>query len=147
MSRDVEAEIAALEILDTKALQARWALVYGRFPPKRIRRDLLRRAIAYRIQEEAFGGLRAVTVRRLKRLADKLATLDEEIGREAARPALRPGVRLMREWNGETHVVDVVADGFLWRGSKYASLSAIARAITGSRWSGPRFFGLLEKRS
>jgi hypothetical protein len=103
-------------------------------------RDLLSRAMAYRLQEQVVGGLRAATLRRLRRLAEDLRA--GEAAKITSAPTLQPGVRLMREWNGETHVVEVLADGFSWRGAAYQSLSAIARAITGVRWSGPRFFGL-----
>ena len=141
---DVEARLAELARLDAPALRRLWQEHYGCPAPKRTRADFLRRAIAYRIQEKAYGGLRPATVRRLKRLAEELAAS----GRITATPAsqLQPGARLMREWNGETHVVDVAEDGYRWRGRTYRSLSVIAREITGARWSGPRFFGLNGKR-
>ena len=141
----LEGRLAEVRDLDVAALRAAWADEFGRPAPARLSRDLLVRAIAYRIQERRGGGLRPATLRRLNRLAEDLQNGRET---ESAPPSpLQPGVRLMREWNGETHVVDVLADGFAWRGASYASLSAIARAITGVRWSGPRFFGLLDKRA
>jgi hypothetical protein len=142
-AREVEQRLAEIETYDSGALRQEWQKLYGCPAPKRIRRDLLLRAVAYRIQELAFGGLKPATVRRLKQLADKTW-----VGPAAPPPAaasLRPGMRLMREWNGETHLVEVVEKGFTWREQPYPSLSAIARAITGSRWSGPRFFGLLDR--
>jgi hypothetical protein len=142
-AREVEQRLAEIETYDSGALRQEWQKLYGCRAPKRVRRDLLLRAVAYRIQELAFGGLKPKTVRRLKQLADKT-----RVGPMAPPPAaasLRPGMRLMREWNGETHLVEVVEKGFTWRGQPYPSLSAIARAITGSRWSGPRFFGLLDR--
>jgi len=141
----LEARLGALLHLNVHTLRGIWVEEFGRPAPAHFRRDLLIRAIAYRIQERKAGGLRPATIRRLKRLAENL-----QDGREpkALSPSrLLPGVRLMREWNGETHVVDVLAAGFAWRGAHYTSLSAIARAITGVRWSGPRFFGLLNKRT
>jgi DUF2924 family protein len=98
------------------------------------------RSLAYRIQERAQGALRAATRRHFKKLA-------EQFQEGAAPPAfntapLKPGTRLIREWRGETHEVSVVEDGFTYRGSRYQSLSEIARLITGTRWSGPLFFGL-----
>lgn len=151
----VEREIAALDTLDTKALQARWLELYDRDPPSRIRAGLLRLGIAYRLQEKAFGGLKPHTVRLLRKLAAELRA-DREAKRSAAQapdtampqwvatqsPLLSPGTQLMREWNGSTEIVDVVADGFLWRGTTYRTLSAVAVAITGTKWSGPKFFGL-----
>ena len=141
-ARKVEQRLAEIETYGSGALRQEWQKLYGCPAPKRVRRDLLLRAVAYRIQELAFGGLKPATVRRLKQLADKSG-----VGPVASPPAtasLRAGMRLMREWNGETHLVEVVEKGFTWRGQPYPSLSAIARAITGSRWSGPRFFGLLD---
>lgn len=133
-----------LESLDHAELRKRWAVEFGQIAPWRASRDLLARGIVYRIQEKDGGGLRPVTVRRLHRIMVNLKHGGAVT--EKAAPTLQPGVRLMREWNGETHVVEVLADGFAWRGGYYSSLSAIARAITGVRWSGPRFFGLHDKR-
>jgi hypothetical protein len=141
---DVEAEIAALPDLDLGALQAKWRELYGVPSPKKIRRDFLRRAIAQGLQERAYGGLGAALRRRLARLAEGL-----EQDPSASAPAvrrLRPGTRLMREWKGETQVVEVIASGFRWRGQVHRSLSAVASTITGARWSGPRFFGIGETR-
>ena len=137
----VEARIASLADLDLKALQAQWRELYQCPPPKGMRSNLLRRAVAYRIQEQAYGGLRPATRRRLQQLA---ATGTQPTASPSAAARLRPGVRLMREWQGETQIVEVLADGFRWRGGHYGSLSAVANAITGSRWSGVRFFGLHE---
>jgi len=134
----VEDRVAAVAQLDLKSLRAGWADLHGHPAPIRLSRDLLARAIAYRIQAAQWGGLRPALRRRLERLRN------DSRPAPAHRPATRPqpGARLMREWNGETHVVDVLADGFAWNGKRYRSLSAVARAITGARWSGPRFFGL-----
>jgi hypothetical protein len=140
----VEQQLAELPHLDREALQRRWQELFGHPAPLRVRRDLLRRVIAYRIQEQAYGGLKPGTVRHLRRIAEGLKS-----GITPAMPSqsVRPGARLMREWNGETHVVDVTSDGFTWRGKVYRSLSVIAREITGARWSGPRFFGLKDSRT
>jgi len=136
----VEDRLASLDQLGLASLRAQWAILYGRPAPMRLSRDLLARAIAYRIQAERWGGLRPALCRRLERLGNGSE------GEAAQRSMLRlqPGVRLMREWNGETYVVDVLADGYHWNSERYRSLSAVARAITGARWSGPRFFGLHE---
>lgn len=152
---EVEREIAALDSLDTKALQARWLALYQREPPPRIRAGLLRLGIAYRLQEKAFGGLKPQTVRLLRKLAAELRA-DRAAKRSAPEapdaavpqwfatqsPLLSPGTQLMREWNGSTEIVDVTTEGFTWRGTTYRTLSAVAVAITGTKWSGPKFFGL-----
>lgn len=157
--KEVEREIASLDTLDTKSLQEKWAALYGRDPPSRIRAGLLRLGIAYRLQEKAFGGLKPQTVRLLRKLAAELRAARAPAAGETAvvtempiRPSvvqtltLSPGTRLMREWNGTTEVVDVVADGLIWRGTTYRTLSAVAVAITGTKWSGPKFFGLAPPR-
>jgi len=140
----IEHELEAFKKLDATALQARWLELYRRPAPRFMRRDLLVRALAYRLQERAYGGLKPA----IRRLLEKLRTgdLNAKDLQVSVAPSLMPGVRLVREWNGETHVVETVTDGFMWRGTRYSSLSTIARAITGTSWSGPRFFGLLNKR-
>jgi hypothetical protein len=137
---DIDRRLAELETLDAKVLREHWQELFGCAAPKRMQRDLLLRAVAYRVQEKAFGGVKPATLRKLKQLAAAVTST----GRAEA-PALQPGSQLMREWNNEVHRVDVVEGGFLWRDRKYPSLSFIAREITGARWSGPRFFGLLGK--
>ena len=151
---EVDREILALDTHDTKALQARWRVLYRKDPPPKIRARLLRLGIAYRLQELAFGGLQPKTVRLLRKLAAELraeraekrlaATSDDfSSGRAtASRPTLSQGSQLMREWNGSTEIVEVTREGFCWRGNDYRTLSAVAVAITGTKWSGPKFFGL-----
>lgn len=136
-------EIAALGDLPVDALKAAWRSHYGAAPPKRVGRDLLIRAVAYRLQERALGGLKPVTKRRLKRLSEELRTKGEVS--TTAGPAVKPGTRLIREWHGTTYEVWVLEEGYLWRGERHRSLSEIARTITGTRWSGPAFFGLNDK--
>ena len=145
MSSLVDRKIAELQELDTPTLQILWSKAFGRYPPRWTSQDLLIRALAYHLQEQTHGRLRSAAARRLKRIAEDLKE-GKQIGAAPPTP-LPPGTRLMRGWKGETHVVEVLADGFAWRGAYYSSLSAIARAITGVRWSGPRFFGLRDKRS
>ncbi|RJF88875.1 DUF2924 domain-containing protein [Oleomonas cavernae] len=139
---DVEAAIAALDTLDAEALKQRWRELYGRDAPYKARADFLRRGLAYRLQENAFGGLKPALARRLARIAEEAARGNDHAAvlTVAAGPA--PGTRLLREWNGQTQLVEVLADGFLWSGQHFTSLTAVAQAITGTRWSGPRFFGL-----
>jgi Protein of unknown function (DUF2924) len=135
--------LAELATLGAPQLRAEWASLFGNPAPRRVSRDILLRGIAYRLQEKVYGGLKPATIKRLKRLASGV----QDGGRPAPAPAasLRPGTRLLREWNGRTETVDVLQDGFEWRGTRYRSLSAIARAITGVQWSGPKFFGLLDR--
>lgn len=140
----IERELEALKKLDATALQARWLDLYHRPVPRFMRRDLLIRALAYCLQERAYGGLKPAIRRLLEKL--RAGDLNAKDLKVLVAPSLTPGVRLVREWNGETHVVETVTDGFIWRGTRYSSLSTIARAITGTNWSGPRFFGLLNKR-
>ncbi len=104
-------------------------------PPRKLSRALLEKALAYEIQCRAFGGLSGAAKRALRAAA---ASKDGSTGPRL----LNHGARLIREWNGTVHEVDVAGDGYIWRGERYRSLTAIARAITGTKWSGPRFFGL-----
>lgn len=126
-------EVRALERLDLDGLRAEWRRRVG--PPPALKSpDLLRRLLAWRIQAEALGGLDAETRRRLRRRSN------------AARgPSLNAGARIAREWKGVRHDVEVVDDGFVYDGARYDSLSEIARVITGTRWNGPRFFGLRQE--
>ena len=132
----IEAEIERIRSLGLDALRPRWRSMFGALPPIALTKDLLARILAYRIQEEAFGGLDRATIRLLYGLAQ-----GEKPGREAKR-RLKAGTVLVREYQGERHTVTVVPDGFVWRNATYASLTTIARAITGTAWNGPRFFGL-----
>jgi hypothetical protein len=139
-SADLDKKLAALADLDAAGLRAEWRRLYHSHPPNRITRDLLIRAIAYKLQERVHGGLKIATKRKLRALAQQLqsrdgATFDAGI-------SLKPGVRLVREWRGETYSVIVLEGGFEFDGRQYRSLSKIAQKITGAHWSGPRFFGL-----
>src|SRR5262245_61296106 len=129
----IEAEIAHLRSLALDALRRHWRVIFGRTPPADLSKDLLGRMIAYRLQERAFGGLDRESLRFLHGLA-----------RHGGPPRrrLKPGTVLVRDYQGQRHTVTVVSDGFDWQGATYPSLSAIARAITGTAWSGPRFFAL-----
>ena len=131
----IEAEVDHVRSLGIDALRKRWRLMFGATPPKGLTKDSIARMIAYRIQAEAFGGLDRETVKLLDRLArgGKPSGLNRR---------LKGGTVLVREYQGERHTVTVVPGGFLWQDSTYLSLSAIARAITGTAWNGPRFFGL-----
>jgi hypothetical protein len=143
---DVLGRLAALKTAATPALKQQWRELFGTEPPPYNRRFLESR-LAYRIQELAYGGLKPETVRRLERLGEELDGGDKKkrgIRLDRDRPIT--GTRLLREWQGVEYVVTVTADGFEWQGRPYKSLSAIARAITGTRWNGWVFFGLKNHR-
>jgi Protein of unknown function (DUF2924) len=129
----IEAEIARLRSLALDALRRRWRVVFGRTPPAALSKALLGRMIARRLQEQAFGALDRESLTFLDGLACRGGL---------PRRQLKPGTVLVREYHGQRHTVTVAADGFEWQGTTYASLSAIARAITGTAWSGPRFFAV-----
>ena len=141
---DIEARVVALEALTTGDLRIEWRRLYRAPPPTRLSRDLLIRGVAYRVQERAQGGLSLGIKRRLRSLCEDSG----QPGNAAVAPAitLRPGTKLVREWHGRVHSVNVLDDGFEYQGERYPSLTRIARRITGVQWSGPRFFGL-NKRS
>ncbi len=129
--------------MDHSALRAEWRRLYRAHPPKRVARDLLLLGVAWKIQEQAYGGLGAAIRRRVADLAETLERDGDVTRSRVAR--LKPGAKLVREWRGETHTVIVGEEGFEWRGCHWRSLSVIAREITGGHWSGPRFFGLKGK--
>jgi hypothetical protein len=144
----VEDEIAHLRGLDLKGLRSRWQSALQRPPPAHLTRHLLFSVIAYRLQADRFGDLDHVTTRVLDRsvakeagpaMSARLASFDQK------RTELTPGTVLVREWDRQSQRVMVMADGFAWNGQTYDSLSKVAFAITGTRWNGPRFFGLRDR--
>jgi hypothetical protein len=137
--------LARLPKLDLDELREEWRVLYKTDASPHLSRELLIRAVAYRMQEVALGGLRPEPQRQLRQIARELKQSGPVAKR--FRPRLRPGTRLMREWQGRTHEVVVLEDGFSWQGTNYRSLSAIAREITGTAWSGPLFFGLKRNLS
>jgi phosphatidylserine/phosphatidylglycerophosphate/cardiolipin synthase-like enzyme len=142
----LDSEIARLRGLDVGELRARWHTALGRRAPPHLPRHLLFRILAYRLQADRLGDLGAD----IRRLLDQIGAAPDGIERREAalkrsRTELRPGTLLTREWGGHLQQVMVLADGFSWNGETYASLSKVAWAITGSRWNGPRFFGLRDK--
>jgi hypothetical protein len=149
-STSIEEEIAQLRDLDRKRLGVRWRNVFGKPPPEHLTRHLLFRIIAYRLQADRFGDLDAETLKVLKQVAGpespasavskNLALLDQ---RRFAPP---PGTVLIREWGRKSHRVMVMPDGYAWNGQSFDSLSQVAFAITGTKWNGPRFFGLRDRR-
>jgi hypothetical protein len=141
---DIETRIIALEALTTADLRIEWRRLYRAMPPTRLSRDLLIRGVAYRVQEQAHGGLSLGTKRRLRSLCEGA----DQRGGAAAAPAiaLKTGTKLVREWHGQAHTVSVLDDGFEYEGERYPSLTRIARRITGVHWSGPLFFGIGKRR-
>jgi Protein of unknown function (DUF2924) len=141
----VEAALDRLPKTSIADLRKRYRELFRAEPPKAFGPDLLRRSIAHRIQERAYGGLPAST----RRLLDQLvrAALAKPNGRLELPRRIKPGSELVRTWKGRTHRVTVMADGYSYDGEKYASLSEIAMEITGTKWNGPRFFGLRTKAS
>jgi Protein of unknown function (DUF2924) len=136
----VEAEIAGLPALSLEALRERWRALYGNPAPRSLRRGLLIRAVAYQLQVKAFGGLSAATKRKLREIA--VAAREGRFDPAVIGPRVKPGTRLIRVWQGETHSVLVLEDGFEWNGTRYRSLSLVAKTITGTNWNGWTFFGV-----
>lgn len=141
----LDAELAHLRKLSVEDLQASWHTVFRRRPQPRLSRHLLFRVLAYRLQADRLGDLDAEN----RRLLDGSGS-PEDAGRRAIELGkitadLRPGTMLTREWAGRMHRVTVLPKGFAWNGKTYPSLTKVARAITGTRWNGPRFFGLRDK--
>jgi hypothetical protein len=137
--------LSRLPKLDIRELREEWHRLYKADASPNLSRELLIRAVAYRMQEVGLGGLRAEPQRQLRQIAQELKQTGEAGIR--LRPQLKPGTRLMREWQGRTYEVVVLDDGFSWLGTRCNSLSAIVRKITGTAWSGPLLFGLKQKRS
>jgi hypothetical protein len=141
----IPARLAALKSASTPELKAQWRELFDSEPPPYNRRFLEHR-LAYRIQELAYGGLKPETIRRLKMLGEQLGGGKAASRRVGVHDRPVAGTRLIRDYQGVEHTVTVLTDGFEWQGRPYKSLSAIARAITGTRWNGLVFFGLKNQR-
>jgi hypothetical protein len=139
LDRNVEAELERLSTLRIKELRALWRARFKSDPPPAFGPDLLRRSLAYKVQEKAYGGLDRETARSL---ANLMAQHDKTPGKLVLPRRIKPGAVLVRHFKGVTHRVTVTANGYAYQNRPYESLSEIARAITGTRWNGPRFFGL-----
>lgn len=127
--------LVELDVMDRADLARLWKDLIGGDVPSNMSQVMQRRFLAFELQAKAEGGLTPALRSRL----DRIAAGEER----KPSPRVKSGARLLRAWNGVTHVVDVLPDGYLWNGTRHRSLSAIARAITGARWSGPRFFGIV----
>ncbi len=139
MTTAILTQVAALPAMPTDKLKAMWRELTGTEPPPYNRTFLVKR-LAYRLQELAFGGLSPQAERRLDDLADELDGKKKPKPKDMTAPIA--GTKLIREWQGVLHEVTALAEGVEWQGRRYQSLSAVARAITGTRWNGPLFFGL-----
>jgi hypothetical protein len=146
MTGSVLAQLAALKGLPTQDLKRRWRELFETEPPPYNRRFLESR-LAYRIQELAYGGLKPETVERLEARANELDGSDPAKRHRVVKDRPIAGTRLIREWQGVEHCVTVRDDGYEYQGRPYQSLSAVARAITGTRWNGWTFFGLKNQRA
>jgi hypothetical protein len=138
-------KLSKLRSATRSELLAIWSAALGKPPQFRASRELLAGALAWHLQERKFGGLKPTTRRKLRRLAR--AQERQRTGRSIASPAnnFRPGTVIIKHWRGAQHRVVVLADGFQYEGKVYASLSQLAREITGTRWNGPAFFGLRKR--
>lgn len=156
---DITGQVNALQNLAREELTISWRKAHGSEPPKSMRHDLLVRSAAWHLQAKHFGGLSPSTRRALKAAMAEvekvmapqaLASISTSAAADTVsattagrnRRSVAPGARLLRDWNGKTHIVDVIENGFVFQAKVYTSLTAIARQITGAHWSGPRFFGL-----
>jgi hypothetical protein len=142
---DVLGRLAALQTLPTADLKRQWRELFGTEPPP-FNRLYLQSRLAYRVQELAYGGLKPETRARLEALGEQLDGGNVLLRRVRADSRPLAGTRLVREHGGVEHTVTVLPDGFEWEGRPYRSLSAIARAITGTRWNGWSYFGLKSAR-
>ena len=136
----LEAEIGRLPDLSHKELRQRWKFLFGRPAPKSLRRKFMARAVAYQMQVAAYGGLSAATRRRLREIATAVRNGDRSAALGGVQ--IKPGTQLIRQWQSTTHTVMVLDDGFALDGRTYKSLSAVAKAITGTNWNGYAFFGI-----
>jgi len=144
--KTLDVEIARLRSLDVDELRNHWRTVFRRKPPSHLPRHILFRVLAYRLQAEHLSDLDGESQRILDRSATPEASGQNAVDLGRRTINLRPGTVLGREWNGHMHRVAVLTGGFAWNGKTYPSLSKVAFAITGTRWNGPKFFGLRNKQ-
>ena len=146
MSEALEREIATLPTMNINELRAKWRTRLNEEPPGHVRKQLLVPLLAYKLQEKAFGSLKPEIRRRLEKLAAHYRRDPSSRSSLPLGQCIKPGTRLLRQWGGKTYQVIAVENGFEYEGQHYKSLTKIAREITGTHWSGPRFFGT-ERRS
>ncbi len=141
----VLARLAALHAMPIAQLKQQWRALFGKEPPP-FSRTYIQSRLSYRIQELAYGGLKPETVAKLEAIGEQLDGGNAIVRRIRHQDKPIAGTRLIREWKGVEHTVTVLANGYEWEGRPYQSLSAVARAITGTRWNGFTFFGLKNQR-
>jgi hypothetical protein len=144
MPDPVAQHLAALPQLTKPALYDLWKQLFSASPPPKLRRDLMIPILAFRLQEQAFGSLRARARDRLHQLS--VAFQKDSDSAVPSAPQIRPGTRLVRQWRDQVHLVNVEPNFYEYQGARYQSLSEIARLITGTRWSGPLFFGIKNEQ-
>ena len=144
MSSEISARLEELPRSRTAKLRVLWQELFEKPVHPKLRREMMIPILAYRIQEKAYGGLKRSTRKRLEKLAQELER--DPKAQVQTQQHIKTGTKLLRQWRGETHHVVVVDGGFVYRNQRYKSLSEIARQITGTRWSGPSFFGLKQPR-
>jgi Protein of unknown function (DUF2924) len=144
MSNEISTKLDELPRLRTAKLRVLWQELFEKPVHPKLRREMMIPILAYRIQEKAYGGLKPSTRKRLEKLAQELKR--DPKAQPQTHQQIKTGTKLLRQWRGETHNVIVVDEGFDYRNKRYRSLSEIARQITGTRWSGPSFFGLKQPR-
>ena len=144
MPDSVEKQLETLPAMARADLAKLWQRLFDSVADPKIRRPAMIRFLSYRIQEQAYGSLSATSERRLRQLAGEVAGNPNL--KTSSAPNIQPGTRLVREWQNQVHLVNVEAKGYEYRGARYQSLSEIARLITGTRWSGPLFFGIRSKQ-
>ncbi len=137
-------QLSSLPRLHKPALTELWQQLFKTDPPIRMRKELMLQFVAYRMQEQEVGALSNSSHRRLRELASEIEVNSN--GPDSQRPAIKPGTRLIRQWKNQIYIVNVEEGNYEYRGARYESLSEIARLITGTRWSGPLFFGLKSSR-
>jgi Protein of unknown function (DUF2924) len=144
VSEALEREIAALPKMNIHELRAKWRSRLKQPPPAHVRKQLMVPLLAYKLQEQAYGGLKPEIRRQIEKLGAAYRRNPKAKASSLAmgQQRIKSGTRLLRQWNGKTHQVMVVEGGFEYEGERYKSLSVIARLITGTRWSGPAFFGV-----
>jgi len=141
----IASQLSFLPNLHKAALSELWRQLFKTDPPLRMRKELMLQFVAYRMQEREFGALSNSSHRRLRELANAIE--GNSNARVSQRPTIKPGTRFIRQWKDQVHVVNVEEGNYEYRGARYDSLSEIARLITGTRWSGPLFFGLKASRN
>jgi len=145
MPDSIDMRLAALPELSKTALCELWKQLFDTTPSPELRRDLMIPILAFRLQEQAFGTLKSAPRARLHQFSQAFkANSSSEV---LSAPQLRPGTRLVREWRNQVHLVNVKTNGYEYQGARYKSLSEVARLITGTRWSGPLFFGIRNEQS